>query len=123
MATTQKQRDAVLREKYLTQILDMLTSNDSLDDVMRTGSGTISFPVLDDEQNERFVELTVKIPTGERGGEGYDGYAEAEAYKNSLAAKAQKEAEAAEAKAKKIAKDAALREQKRKEKDAEKEGA
>ena len=122
MATTQKQRDAIVREKYLSKILELLTSEKSLDDVMRTGSGTLCFPVLDDEQNERFVELTVKVPTGERGGDGYDGYAEAQAYKDATAAKAQAKAEAEEAKAKKIAKDAAAREQKRKEKEAAKAG-
>ena len=48
--------------------------------------------------------LTFKVPTGERGGDPYDGYSMAEDYKMSLAKKAikaaEKEAEAAKKKAK-----------------------
>lgn len=119
MATTQKQRDAVMREKYLVKILDVLTTEGSFDDVGRTGSGTLMFPIVDDEGNERFVELTVKIPTA-RTGEVYDGYAEIEAYKQALVIKAQEKAVAEAEKAKKIARDEANRAAKKAAKEAEK---
>ena len=49
--------------------------------------------------------MTVKVPTGSRDGEAYDGYAMAEEYRLKVAEKAEKARKAAEAKAKKIAKD------------------
>lgn len=119
MPTTQKQRDAVLREQYVTAFLDSARKM-PLDDALRTGSGTFMFPVLDSENNERFVEITVKIPT-ERTGEAYDGFEAAKSYEIELKLKAEKEKEAEEAKAKKIAKDAATRAAKKAEKEAAKE--
>ena len=108
MATTQKQRDAVLREKNMKKALAMFTGEGSFDDVGRTGSGTFMYPDVDDEGNERFVEITVKIPTA-RTGEAYDGYAEVERYKQELEIAAQKKVTAEAEKAKKIARDEANR--------------
>jgi hypothetical protein len=77
---TQQQRDAELCDKELKRIMEMYTTEGSFDDVGRSGSGTFMYPVVDDEGYERYIEITVKIPIGERGGEPYDGYAEAEEY-------------------------------------------
>ena len=67
---------------------------------------------VDDEGNDKFIVLTVKVPTGSRDGEGYDGYSMAEDYaikcKNKAESAAKKEAE----KQKKIARDKKAREKK-----------
>ena len=118
MATTQKQRDAVLRENAIKQHMHLSTSGD-IDDVMRTGSGSSSYPVVDDEGNERFIEIVVEIPTGS-GGEPYDGYAAHDAYMSELAVKEQEKAEREAEKAKKIARDEANRAAKKAAKEAAK---
>ena len=41
-------------------------------------SNEIALPVVDDEGEERWLVLTFKVPTGERGGDAYDGYSMAE---------------------------------------------
>lgn len=86
------------------------------EDVLEVGSGTFVFPVVDSEQNERFVRVKVEIPLGqriERNGlkviEPYDGYAEAEGYKVECADKEIKKAQKAKEKAAKIKKDKAFR--------------
>lgn len=119
MATSQKQRDAVVRENFLKTVVDALTNYGSDLEVLRTGSGSIAIPVLDEEQNERYIEITVKVPTGERGGDPYDGYAMAEEYQRKIMAKEEKAKADAEAKAKKIARDAEIRAAKKAAKEAE----
>lgn len=121
MATTQKQRDANLREKLVQLLIAALTAFDPELEILRTGSGEIAIPVLDEEQNERYWHITGKIPTGERGGEPYDGYAEAADYAKKLTDKAEEAKTKAEAKAKKIARDAAERAAKKAAKEAEQE--
>ena len=69
---------------------------------MRTGSNEIAVPCLDEEGNEKFVVLTIKVPTGSRDGDAYDGYSMAEEYEMKCKAKEQKAKETAEKKAKKI---------------------
>lgn len=50
------------------------------DETLRTSSNEIAVPVVDSEGGEHFVVLTIKIPTGSRDGDAYDGYAVAEDY-------------------------------------------
>jgi len=105
MATTQKIRDEALKTKYLALIQEFLEEQD--EEVLRVKSNEIAIPVVDDEGNERFIVMTVKVPTGERGGEAYDGYSMAEDYQmkqeEKAAKKAEKEAKAAKDKAKREA--------------------
>lgn len=109
-----------LRTKY-TELLTNLLSGLG-EEVLLTASNTIALPTTDSEQNDRFIQIVVKVPKGSRDdGEAYDGYAEAEAYKLHLEEKAEKARIAAAKKAKKIAEDKAKREAKAKAK-AEKEG-
>ncbi len=89
------------------------------EEVLRTGSNEIAVPCLDEEGNEKFVVLTIKVPTGSRDGDAYDGYAMAEEFEIKQRLKAEKAKETAEKKAKKIERDKKLREQKRKEKGEE----
>ena len=63
------------------------------DETLRTASNEIAVPVVDCEGGEHFIVLTIKIPTGSRDGEAYDGYAAAEDYTMRCNAKAVKQAE------------------------------
>ena len=91
---TQKQRDEELKTDFLNRVADFLSSEDGgEEEVLRVKSNEIAIPVVDSEGNERWVVLTFKVPTGERGGDGYDGYSMAEDYQMKQAAKAEKKAE------------------------------
>lgn len=117
MAVSQKVLNEKLREKFLEIVGETLKEKD--EEVLRTGSNEIAVPCLDEEGNEKFVVLTIKVPTGSRDGDAYDGYSMAEEYEMKCKAKEQKAKESAEKKAKKIERDKKLREQKRKEKGEE----
>lgn len=91
---TQKQRDELLKTDFLDRVVNFLSSEDGgEEEVLRVKSNEIAMPVVDSEGNERWVVLTFKVPTGERGGDGYDGYSMAEDYQMKQAAKAEKKAE------------------------------
>lgn len=107
MATSRKSLQNELRTTYLERIIELFCANG--EEVLRTGSNEIAFPCVDKEGNDEFIVVTVKVPTGERNGDPYDGYGEAEAYAMKLAEKTEKAKEAAAKKAKKIAKDEADR--------------
>lgn len=105
-----------LREGIKAHYVEVLTKMFHEEEVLRVGSNEIAFPVVDSEGNEDFVVVTIKIPTGSRDGDPYDGYAMADDYKMKLEAKAEKAKIAAEKKAKKIEKDKKAREAKAKAK-------
>lgn len=104
-----KKANDELRAQYIEKLIEMFKDSE---DVRRTGTGEIAFPVVDSEGEDNWIVLTVKVPTGSRDGDAYDGYAEAEAYSMKQADKAAKAKEAAEKKAAKIARDQKMREQK-----------
>ena len=101
---TRKQLDEEIKVRFLEGVADHLT--DVGEEVLRVGSNEIALPVVDNENNERWLVVTFKVPTGSRDGEAYDGYSMAEDYKMKLEEKAEKE----KAKAEKAAKDKAKRE-------------
>ena len=101
---TRKQLDEEIKVRFLEGVVDHLT--DVGEEVLRVGSNEIALPVVDNENNERWLVVTFKVPTGSRDGEAYDGYSMAEDYKMKLEEKAEKE----KAKAEKAAKDKAKRE-------------
>ena len=115
MATTSKKslHDA-LRAKYIERVSKFLA--DAGEEVLVTGSNEIALPCVDSEGNEEFIVLTFKVPTGSRDGDAYDGYSMAEHFKMKSAEKAEKARIAAEKKAKKIAQDKKMREEKAKAK-------
>ena len=117
---TKKQLHEELRNKYLSMIADLLTKAD--EEVLSTGSNEVAIPTLDSEGNDEYVVITVKVPTGSRDGDAYDGYAMAEEYRIKLANAKEREEKAKAEKEKKIARDKAMREQKAKAK-AEREAA
>lgn len=82
------------------------------EEVLRTGANELAFPVVDGEGEDNAVVITVKIPVGSRDGDAYDPYAMAEDYAIRQREKAEKAKKDAEAKAKKIARDERLRQQK-----------
>ena len=91
------------------------------EDVLRTGSNEIAFPVTDSEGNEEFIQIVVKVPTGSRDGEPYNGYYMAEEYSLKLKVQQEKAEKARIAKEKKIARDAQMRKEKAKAKKNKKE--
>ena len=102
-------REAVKAE-YLSKVMEFFSNAD--EEVLRVGSAEIAIPIVDAAGNEDFIVITVKIPTGSRDGEAYDGYSMAEDYRMKQSEKAEKAKVAAEKKAEKIAKDKAAREAK-----------
>lgn len=90
---------------------------DKGNEVLQTGSQEIAIPIVsEDHEDEGWLVLTFKIPTGSRDGDAYDGYSMAEDYQIKQTNKAIKAKEAAEKKAAKIAKDKKMREEKAKAK-------
>ena len=115
MATTSKKSlHNALRAKYIERVSKFLA--DAGEEVLVTGSNEIALPCVDSEGNDEFIVITFKVPTGSRDGDAYDGYSMAEDFKMKSAEKAEKAKIAAERKAKKIARDKKMREEKAKAK-------
>lgn len=72
MKKSKRQLNQELRERYIRIVKDALVANG--EDVQRVSNGALAFPVVDTNQNEKWVELGFKIPTGSRDGDAYDGY-------------------------------------------------
>ena len=102
-----KATNEALRAQYVTLISELLGANG--DEILRTKSNEIAIPCVDKDGEDNWVVVSVKVPTGSRDGEPYDGYGEAEFYAMQTAQKAEKAKVAAEKKARKIAKDEAYR--------------
>ena len=102
-----KKTNDALRTQYLNLITELLAGAD--EEVLRVKSNEIAIPCVDADGNDSYVVVTIKVPTGSRDGDPYDGYGEAESYALSVKQKAEKAAIEAEKKAKKIARDQAYR--------------
>lgn len=108
MAVSKKVEMEILRSQFLTLVSEYFGSLD--EEVLRVKSNEIAIPCVGCEDNEYFMVITFKVPTGaNKGLEPYDGYEMAEEYERTLKAKAEKAKAKAEAKAQKIAKDAEIR--------------
>ena len=105
---TRKQLDDEIKVRFLEGVSEHLENCG--EEILRVGSNEIAIPVLDSNNEERWLVLTFKVPTGDRDGNAYDGYSMKEDYEMKLAEKAAK----AEEKAKKAEKDKAKREAKAK---------
>ena len=102
-----KATNEALRAQYIELLTKLLT--DSGEEVLRVKSNEIALPVVDRDGDDSYVVITLKVPTGSRDGDPYDGYGEAESYEMNCKAKAEKAKADAEKKAKKIARDQAYR--------------
>lgn len=112
MAISNKVLNDKLREQYLEIIKDALCAKD--EEVLRVGSNEFALPCLDAENNDKFIVITVKVPTGSRDGDAYDGYSMAEDWEIKCRNKEETAKKKAEEKAKKIAKDEKRRAEKAK---------
>ena len=90
MANTTKSLNDALRAQYMERVHNCLSVED---EVLVVGANELAVPVVDADGNEKWVVLTVKVPTGSRDGDAYDGYAMAEDYRMRQADKAAKQAE------------------------------
>ena len=109
MAISRKLERELIRADFLARVSEFLRTNG--EDVLLVKSNEIAIPVVGCEDNEDFLVITFKVPTGaNKGTEPYDGYAEAENYANNLAEKARKASEREAEKARKIERDRVARE-------------
>jgi hypothetical protein len=107
VASMNKATNEALRAQYIDIITNLLSG--SGEEVLRVKSNEIAIPVVDRDGEDNYVVITIKVPTGSRDGDPYDGYGEAESYAMNVAAKAEKAKADAEKKAKKIERDKAYR--------------
>lgn len=112
MAISRKVERELIRNEFLTKVSDFLHLNG--EEVLRVKSNEIAIPVVGCEDNEDFLVITFKVPTGaNKGADPYDGYSEAEDYEMKLKEKAEKAKALAEKKAKKVARDEEIRRKKK----------
>lgn len=87
--------ETALRNEYLDAICEFISEHFNAD-VLRVSASEIAVPVVDAEQNEKFILIKTSVPRGTRNGDGtynpYDGYAAADDYAIDLADKADKAA-------------------------------
>lgn len=114
-----KNTNEALRAQYIDLITKLL--GEGGEEVLRVKSNEIAIPCVDRDGEDNYVVITIKVPTGSRDGDPYDGYGEAESYAMACKQKAEKAAADAEKKAKKIARDEAMRAKKAEQK-AKREG-
>lgn len=111
MGKSRKALREEVKEIYVNKLIDFFKEDEQ---VLRTGSNEIAFPVVDSEGNEDFIVITVKIPTGaNKGTEPYDGYSMAEEYEIKCRQKAELAAKRQAEKEKKIKRDEEFRRKKK----------
>lgn len=112
MAVSRKVERELIRSQFLEMVSEFLAAKG--EEVLRVKSNEVAIPVVGCEDNEDFLVITFKVPTGaNKGTEPYDGYAMAEDYELHLKAKAEKAKANAEKKARKMARDAEARAKKK----------
>lgn len=102
-----KATNDALRAQYVEIVSKLLA--DGGEEVLRVKSNELAIPCVDKDGEDNYVVITIKVPSGSRDGDPYDGYGEAQSYEMSCKEKVEKAKIAAEKKAKKIAKDEAYR--------------
>ena len=115
MAVSKKVEMEILRSQFLTLVSEYFNSLD--EEVLRVKSNEIAIPCVGCEDNEYFMVITFKVPTGaNKGLEPYDGYEMAEEYERTLKAKAEKAKTEAEKKERKRKRDEEIRKKKAEQK-------
>jgi hypothetical protein len=77
MTTNQTTVNRNLRDKYIVTICNYLQSLE--EKPVAVGSSTIAIPVVDENGDDKWVEISVKIPKGTKD-EPYDGYEREKSY-------------------------------------------
>lgn len=90
-----------IRAAYVEKLAAFLVSSD--EDCGMIATNSFNFPVVADDGEEGWVEVSIKIPKGTKDEE-YDGYSRREQYEILCAERADKKAKKEAEKAKKIAK-------------------
>ncbi len=114
MALSKKMLHEKLRKQFIEKINKFLT--ESGEEVLVTASNELCVPCIDDEGNDEYLVIVFKVPTGDREGTAYDGYAMADDYARKSTEKAEKAEKAKALKQAKIERDKAEREAKAKAK-------
>ena len=111
MAISNRMANEMLREGYLKALTSYLEKEE---EVLRVKSNEIAVPVIDCNGEEKFIVITVKVPTGaNKGLEPYNAYEEAEDYAHKVAEKKIKQQKKEEQKKKKIERDKIIRAKKK----------
>ena len=106
---------AIFRETNIVTLTDFFAERG--EDVKRTATGSIAFPVVADDGEEGWIEVVVKVP---KWTDDDDGYSKAAEYAQKIAEKAEKaEAREAERKRKEAEREAKKAEKERKKAEAE----
>lgn len=111
MAVSKKVEMEMIRVKYLELVGEFLASLG--EDVLRVKSNEIAIPCVGCEDNEYFLVMNFKVPTGaNKGLEPYDGYELAKDYIHTCEEKAEKAKAKAEEKERKRKRDEEVRKRK-----------
>lgn len=116
--STQNQRNENKRQEVLQEIMNLLESQGET--VLKIKSNEITYPTVDEENNDIWIKIVVSVPRGAKGEE-FDGYNENQYYEMKEREKKEKEEQRKKAKEKKIARDKKLREKKKQQEEQEKE--
>ena len=100
-----------VKVKFMEMVKAMLIEKG--EEVLQVKTGTYSIPWVKDD-DEGYINITFSIPKGERGGDGYDGYEEAQNFELEQKAKLEKKKEIEARKKAKAEKDRVERENKAK---------
>lgn len=114
-----------LRNSILRDFMEFVAGKYEAD-TLSCSTSSFTFPVVDEEGNEKFAKISISIPRGTRNGEGgydaFDGYAVAEDFKLEQEEKAAKRAASEAKKEAKRKADEAKREAKKVVKDLNEKG-
>ena len=108
--TTQNQRNENKRQAVLQEIINSLESQGET--VLKIKSNEITFPTVDEENNDIWIKIVVSVPRGAKDEE-FDGYNENQYYEMKEREKKEKQEQLKKAKEKKMARDKKLREKKK----------
>ena len=120
VASMSKKANEELRLHYTEFLANLLSG--AGEEILRAGSNELAIPCVDCEGEDSWITVTIKVPTGSREGDPYDGYAMAEEYAMKQKTKVEKDKANAEKKARKIARDEAARKAKAEAKARREEG-
>lgn len=96
MAKVNRKETEKIRNTYLKEIEKIYTDTNT--EIFQIASNKLCIPVVGNEGGEYYLTITLAVPTGERNGEPFDGYAEKETWELKVKDKAIREKEKKEKK-------------------------